>query len=246
MGYKGAVMLKELELQSAIKKLKKMHDRLEKRANGDRITLSYNHLKIIFDLGYHYRLHDQYYHEPIVYINDRITKNFFSIHCVGSVFSKKARAMNVKDALKATAKNFADYEIFHFWQILQETRRNNFSKISIREIKRAMDSSASEVLKGDECYFTHAFHLYKLLNKLKKSKSVHVEINLTPALKRGFLFKANRRSKDNEHVFKEIERYVSLKCESANDKNPIFEIKKDYLKDLKSAITILEKEAHPC
>lgn len=103
-----------------------------------------------------------------------------------------------------------------------------------------------EVLKGDECYFTHAFHLYKLLNKLKKSKSVHVEINLTPALKRWFLFKANRSSKDNEHAFKEIERYVTLKCENANDNDPIFEIKKDYLRDLKSAITILEKEAHPC
>ncbi|GAA7956799.1 hypothetical protein COL5_15380 [Helicobacter pylori] len=60
-------MLKELELKSCIKKLKKMHDRLEKRVNGDSITLSYSHLKIIFDLGYHYRLHDQYYYEPIVY-----------------------------------------------------------------------------------------------------------------------------------------------------------------------------------
>ncbi|MCQ2913545.1 hypothetical protein JT104_08100, partial [Helicobacter pylori] len=119
-------MLKELELHSAIEKLKKMHDRLEKKANGDRITLSYHHLKIIFDLGYHYRLIDQYYYEPIVYIRDKITKRFFSIHYVGSVFSKKARAMNAEDAFRATAKNFADYKIDHFWKILQETRRNNF------------------------------------------------------------------------------------------------------------------------
>lgn len=69
---------------------------------------------------------------------------------------------------------------------------------------------------------------------------------LTPALKRGFLFKANRSSKDNAHVFKEIEHYVNLKGENANDKDPIFEIKKDYLRDLKLAITILEKEAQPC
>lgn len=239
-------MLKELELQSAITKLKKMHDRLEKRVNGDRITLSYNDLKIIFDLGYHYRLIEQYYYEPIVYISDKITKRFFSIHCVGGVFSKKARAMNVKDAFRATVKNFADYKVDHCWQILQETKKNNFSKISIREIKRAMASSVLEVLSGDECYFTHAFHLYRFLNELKKSKSVHVEINLTPALKRGFYFKAVRSSKDNEHALKEIERYVSLKGESANDKDPIFEIKKDYLRDLESAIVTLEKEAHPC
>ena len=239
-------MLKELELQSAIEKLKKMHYRLEKRVNGDNITLSYNPLKIIFDLGYHYRLYDQYYYEPIVYISDKITKNFFSINCVGGVFSKKARAMNVKDALRATAKNFADYKIDHFWKILQETRRNNFSKISIREIKKAMAQSAQEVLSGDECYFTHAFHLYRFLNKLRKSKSVHVEINLTPALKRGILFKAHKSNKDNTHVFKEIERYVSLKCENANDKDLIFKVKKDYLRDLELAITILEKETHPC
>lgn len=246
MDYKGAVMLKELELQSAITKLKKMHNRLEKKVKGDSVILSYNDLKIIFDLGCHYRIINQYYYEHIVYISDKITKRFFSIHCVGGVFSKKARAMNVRDALRATAKNFADYKIDHFWGILQETRRNNFSKISIREIKRAMASSVLEVLKGDECYFTHAFHLYKLLNKLKKSKSVHVEINLRPSLKRGFLFKANRSSKDNEHAFKEIERYVTLKCENANDKDPIFKIKKDYLNSLKSALIILEKEAHPC
>ncbi|RKV55989.1 hypothetical protein [Helicobacter pylori] len=154
--------------------------------------------------------------------------------------------MHVKDALRATAKNFADYKISHFWQIIQKARRNNFSKFSIREIRRAMASSVSEALRGDECYFTHAFYLYRFLNKLKKSKSVHVSTNLAPALKRGILFKANRSSKYNEHVFKEIERYVSLKCENANDKDPIFEIKKDYLRDLESAITLLEKEAHPC
>ncbi|MCQ2661165.1 hypothetical protein JT181_00900 [Helicobacter pylori] len=170
-------MLKELELKSVITKLKKMHDRLEKRVNGDSIILPYNHLKIIFDLGCHYRLYDPYYYDPIVYISDKITKRFFSIHCVGGVFSKKARAMNVKDAFRFTAKNFADDKIDNFWQILQETRKNNFSKISIRELKRAMASSALEVLRGDECYFTHAFHFYRFLNKLKKSKSVHVEIS---------------------------------------------------------------------
>lgn len=75
---------------------------------------------------------------------------------------------------------------------------------------------------------------------------MHVSPNLRAALKRGILFKANRSSKYNEKVFKEIERYVSLKCENANDKDPIFEIKKDYTRDLKSAIIILEKEAQPC
>lgn len=28
-------------------------------------------VKIIFDLGYHYRIHDQYYYDPIVYISER-------------------------------------------------------------------------------------------------------------------------------------------------------------------------------
>lgn len=82
-------MIKELELETAIEKLKKMHDRLEKRVSGDSITLPYSHLKIIFDLGRHYGLYDQYYYEPIVYVSDKITKRSFSIHCVGSLFSKK-------------------------------------------------------------------------------------------------------------------------------------------------------------
>ncbi len=95
-------------------------------------------------------------------------------------------------------------------------------------------------------FMMYAFHFHRFLNKLKKSKSVHVSTNLTPALKRGISLKANRSSKYNEHVFKEIERYVSLKCDNADDKDPIFEVKKDYLRDLKSAIIILEKETQPC
>ena len=37
-----------------------------------------------------------------------------------------------------------------------------------------------------------------------------------------------------------------LKATTANDKDLIFEVKKDDLRGLKSAITILEKKAHPC
>ena len=39
---------------------------------------------------------------------------------------------------------------------------------------------------------------------------------------------------------------LEFEMRNANDKDPIFEVKKDYLKSLKSAITILEKKAHPC